>query len=433
MFKIYLRQAWNLVKQNKLFTSIYVIGTGLAIALTMILFIVHYIKFAPVYPEENRGETLVIRRLTLRYNDDQGMYQSNCCSPYLGKYLKEQTRAEAVAVFSPNTGKSPVGIGKSGEANQLRGIVKLVNADFWKLFTFQFIDGKTFTEVDVDSKQQVAVIQEEIALQLFGRTDVTGERIQAEGQDVKIVGVVKNSSVATPDSYAAVWIPISLDNKYSTEMKRAELLGRYQVYLKATSGSEKEILKQEVIEAFRKYDADHPETTHELKGQPVEDWLSYYQHDEEVSVKEVVLELLYLLLALLFIPALNLSGMISSRMDQRQVEIGVRKAYGASNWSILRQVLGENLALTVAGGIVGLLIAYLIIATCSQWILSLFDNRDLYSFAEISPRITPEMLFSPWIIGCAFGACLLLNIISALIPTVWALRHSIIESLHSKL
>lgn len=433
MFKIYLRQAWNLVKQNKLFTSIYVIGTGLAIALTMILFIVHYIKFAPVYPEENRGETLVIRRLTLRYNDNQGMFQSNCCSPYLGKYLKEQTRAEAVAVFSPNTDKSPVGIGKPGEANQLRGIVKLVNADFWKLFTFQFIDGKPFTEVEVDSKQQVAVIQEETALQLFGRTDVTGERIQAEGQDVKIAGVVKNSSVATPDSYAAVWIPISLHNKYSTEMKRAELLGRYQVYLKATSGSEKEILKQEVIEAFRKYDADHPETTHELKGQPVEDWLSYYQHDEEVSVKEVVLELLYLLLALLFIPALNLSGMISSRMDQRQVEIGVRKAYGASNWSILRQVLGENLALTVAGGIVGLLIAYLIIATCSQWILSLFDNRDLYSFAEISPRITPEMLFSPWIIGCAFGACLLLNIISALIPTVWALRHSIIESLHSKL
>ena len=433
MFKIYFRQAWNLVKQNKLFTSIYVIGTGLAIALTMILFIVRYIKFAPIYPEENRGRTLVIRRLTLRYNDDQGMYQSNCCSPYLGKYLKEQTRAEAVAVFSPNTGKSPVGIGKPGEANQLRGIVNLVNADFWKLFTFHFIDGKPFTEVDVDSKQQVAVIQEEIALQLFGRTDVTGERIQAEGQDVKIVGVVKNSSVATPDSYAAVWIPISLDNKYSTEMKRAELLGRYQVYLKATSGSEKEILKQEVIEAFRKYDADHPETTHELKGQPVEDWLSYYQHDEEVSVKEVVLELLYLLLAMLFIPALNLSGMISSRMDQRQVEIGVRKAYGASNWSILRQVLGENLALTVAGGIVGLLIAYLIIATCSQWILPLFDDTDLYSFAEISPRITPEMLFSPWIIGCAFGACLLLNLISALIPTVWALRHSIIESLHSKL
>ena len=115
------------------------------------------------------------------------------------------------------------------------------------------------------------------------------------------------------------------------------------------------------------------------------------------------------------------------------MEIGVRKAYGASNLAIIKQVLGENLALTVAGGIVGLLIAYLIIATCSQWILGLFDDIGLYSFAGSNPRITAEMLLNPWVIGSAFGVCLLLNVISALIPTVWALRHSIIESLHSKL
>ena len=430
MFKIYLRQAWNLVKQNKLFTSIYVIGIGLAIALTMILFIVHYIKFAPIYPEENRGRTLVIRRLTLHYNDNRGMYQSNCCSPYLGKYLKEQTRAEAVAVFGTSNTLSPKEIGKPGESNHSKGIIKMVNADFWKLFTFRFINGKPFTDVDLNSKQQVAVIQEKTALQLFGRTDVAGERILLEGKEMKIVGVVENSSVATPDSYAAAWIPI---NDYAKQVQKEGFLGNFHISLQAATKAGVDSLKQEVIEAFRKYDADHPETTHELKGQPVENWLSYYQHDKEVSVKEVVLKLLYLLLAMLFIPALNLSGMISSRMDQRQVEIGVRKAYGASNLAIIKQVLGENLALTVAGGIVGLLIAYLIIATCSQWILSLFDDTDLYSFAGISPRITPEMLFSSWIIGCAFGACLLLNVISALIPTVWALRHSIIESLHSKL
>ena len=429
MYKIYLRQAWNLVKQNKLFTSIYVIGTGLAIALTMILFIVHYVKFAPIYPEENRGRTLVIRRLTLHYNTDDERYQINFCSPYLGKYLKEQTRAEAIAVFRPSQVISPSEIGRPGETNKTRGVVKEANADFWKLFTFRFIDGKPFTEVDVESKQQVAVIQEEMALQLFDRTDVTGERILIDGREMKIAGVVENSSVAASDSYAAAWIPI---NDYAKQVKKESLIGGYWVFLKAATDAGTDSLKQEVPEAIRRFDADHPEGRHELKGQPVDYWLSYYQNNKEVSVKEVVSDLLYLLLAMLFIPALNLSGMISSRMDQRQVEIGVRKAYGASNYSIIKQILGENLALTVAGGIVGLLIAYLIICTCSQWILPLFDNTDLYSFAEVSPRITPEMLFSPWIIGCAFGACLLLNIISALIPTVWALRHSIIESLHSK-
>ena len=34
MIKLYLKQAWTLIKQNKLFTSIYVVGTGLSIALT---------------------------------------------------------------------------------------------------------------------------------------------------------------------------------------------------------------------------------------------------------------------------------------------------------------------------------------------------------------------------------------------------------------
>ena len=42
MIKLYLKQAWTLIKQNKLFTSIYVVGTGLSIALTMTMFF-HYL------------------------------------------------------------------------------------------------------------------------------------------------------------------------------------------------------------------------------------------------------------------------------------------------------------------------------------------------------------------------------------------------------
>ena len=40
-----------LIRQNKLFSSLYVLGTGLAIAMTMIIAIVYYIKIAPIYPE----------------------------------------------------------------------------------------------------------------------------------------------------------------------------------------------------------------------------------------------------------------------------------------------------------------------------------------------------------------------------------------------
>ena len=54
MIRIYLKQAWETARQNRLFSSIYVVGTGLSIALTMTLFIIFYVKTAPIYPEYNR-------------------------------------------------------------------------------------------------------------------------------------------------------------------------------------------------------------------------------------------------------------------------------------------------------------------------------------------------------------------------------------------
>ena len=37
MLKNYFKQAWTLMRQNRLFTGIYVVGTGLSIALVMTL------------------------------------------------------------------------------------------------------------------------------------------------------------------------------------------------------------------------------------------------------------------------------------------------------------------------------------------------------------------------------------------------------------
>ena len=63
MIKVYLKQAWELLKQNKLFSMLYIVGTGLAIAMTMVMAMVYYVKIAPVYPEVNRLNTLYLSKL----------------------------------------------------------------------------------------------------------------------------------------------------------------------------------------------------------------------------------------------------------------------------------------------------------------------------------------------------------------------------------
>ena len=98
MIKLYLKQAWTLIKQNKLFTSIYVVGTGLSIALTMTMFIIFYVKFAPIYPEYNRDRMLTIKAMKCYPKTNKESWNCNGGASYylVDKMLKDLPHLEAI-------------------------------------------------------------------------------------------------------------------------------------------------------------------------------------------------------------------------------------------------------------------------------------------------------------------------------------------------
>ena len=116
---------------------------------------------------------------------------------------------------------------------------------------------------------------------------------------------------------------------------------------------------------------------------------------------------------------------------ERLSEMGLRKAYGATNQSLIGQVLTENLLLTFIGGLSGLALAYLITLMGGEVILNLMDE-DVTLFNSLSTQINLEMLINLPLFLTVFGICLLLNLISALVPTLLALRHPIIYSIQTK-
>ena len=65
------------MKQNRLFTTIYVAGTGLSVAFTLILFIIYYVKFAPIYPEYNRNRTLVVNNMSAVNKENDNSFSCN--------------------------------------------------------------------------------------------------------------------------------------------------------------------------------------------------------------------------------------------------------------------------------------------------------------------------------------------------------------------
>ena len=63
MYKQYFKQAWNLMKQNRFYSAVYIIGTGLAISMVMVMAIVSHIRPADIAPEVHRGKYLYIAQM----------------------------------------------------------------------------------------------------------------------------------------------------------------------------------------------------------------------------------------------------------------------------------------------------------------------------------------------------------------------------------
>lgn len=110
----------------------------------------------------------------------------------------------------------------------------------------------------------------------------------------------------------------------------------------------------------------------ELWEQPTSHALSVFKEypaDTSFSSWKVAGRLTLWVLVLLLVPSLNLNGLIASRMESRLPEMGVRKSFGASRSALLSQVMWENFFLTLVGGLLGLLVAWIMLYVGRGWIL----------------------------------------------------------------
>lgn len=96
MIITHLKQAWQLLRQNKLFSGIYIAGTALAIASTTIFAVIYYVKLAPVYPEYMRDRIVTLS--TLEYDTPYGYKMQTAAFSYdfLNDFLYHLENAEAV-------------------------------------------------------------------------------------------------------------------------------------------------------------------------------------------------------------------------------------------------------------------------------------------------------------------------------------------------
>lgn len=428
--RYFIQRVTTLLRQHPLFSVVYILGTALSVALVMVLFIIFYVKWAPVYPEGNRQRTVVLQYIQCESLDGSG-YMSSLVSRYAADHLlKDLPHQEAMALTSRSFSSNINLVNATKQDAPQRVAPLYVNDGFWKVFTFRFLSGKGFTEAEEKASLPLAVLSSALARQLFATDDAVGKEFFFNGRAFRVSGVVEDVSWATPATAADLWLPLSFDPYASSKLDDPEILrGNLMVYMTAPTVEEKEALKVEVREAFRRYNAQCRSFHNLIYDQPDDYWKSGFRVNSTLPLSESLRPFVIFLLALLFIPSLNLSGIIASRMGGRIEELGIRKVYGASNMTLFRQVLHENFLFTALGSLLGIVICWLLLTCFAGWLFSVIELGE--ATENEYPVVLPaQMLFHPVVFLAALVYCWVLNVLSAWLPALWLLRKSIVDQLH---
>lgn len=426
MIKQYFKQAWQLLKDNPVLSAISIIGTALAICMIMVMVMSHEVKNAPYAPETNRDRTLYVKWITSTEKDaDKGSSNGAISYDYAKKHFKELKTPEAVSIVIAFP--QSVIVSALGENMAYSHEKRLTDEAFWQVFDFAFIDGKPYTKADVDAGLRKVVINETIAREIFGSTAVTGKTILIDYTEYTVSGVVRDVSTLATAAYAQMWMPITSEIVVN---EGNGITGSCRAYILASSAKDFPAIREEAETLRLKF--NDASTTYIALYRDQPDTQFVYNHRKWANVapniKVIVRQSIIVLALLLIIPAINLSGMMSSSMKKRLAELGVRRAFGATRGNLLSQVMWESMLQTLLGGLLGLILSFIAAYALKGIIYE--DSNMAYMLGEAT--INSLSLLSPAIFLYAFLFCLLLNVLSAFVPAYNVSRKPIVDSIHSK-
>lgn len=413
MYKTYFTQAIEMLKQNKFISIITIAGTALAIMMIMVIIVSESIKTTNIPPEVNRDRTLYILREWTKRKNGHGTSQNGTISYKVYKtYISEMKVPELHSAIAMEWEKSIITTPED-EMERIPMNLKPTDANYWKIMSFSFVSGKPFTQEDFNSGLKKAVITENTAKTLFGTQDALGKTININFISYTVVGIIKDVSPAFHYAYSDVYIPYTSRDAYETNW--------YRIMILAKNKQDFGLIESEIRAMERNFNSVDTEFDLELKG-PYNHFAQEISRNsgEDPNIKSQIKKTIFILCVLLLVPAINLSSFSLSRIKKRREEIGIRKAFGAKKYVILIQVLYENLVTSLIGGIIGLLLSYVVVIWLKKWLLGI--NSD-----SIVPL---EAFISLPIFIAVFIVCILLNLLSAGIPAYRASKVNIIDSLN---
>ncbi|WP_438479156.1 ABC transporter permease [Oleiharenicola lentus] len=260
-----------------------------------------------------------------------------------------------------------IGIGEGAEAR--RSFSALVSSNYFEVLGVSLLRGRPFTAEEEKPGANLPVV---IASHLYWKkagfpADFVGSAIRVNERAFTVVGITPENfsgtmMLAGPELYFPLGVFGSLSNDFEGQAQRALekpdsfnlfLVGRLQSGI--TTASADAALAGVADSLEQLYPVEHKEQNF-LVGALPRLGTNTNPSDEGV-VKTLGLILLGMTAAVLLIVCLNLAGMLLARGHARRKEFAIRLALGGGRARIVRQLLTEGFLLSLAGGILGFVLA----------------------------------------------------------------------------
>lgn len=277
---------------------------------------------------------------------------------------------------------------------------------------FALVDGRTFNSADMNNTARVTVIGKAFAEETFTTAAAAiGEEVKIGGSFFTIIGVIDEGTFGGFGSVPFMYMPITTARNLFIDP--AEVQEVSFLLIQFEQGSDTESLRQRVI-----YELKRSRDLLDREG----DIFTVVSREAALDIFNSVLIGIQAFISAvaaisLLVGGIGIMNIMLVTVKERTKEIGLRKAIGARNSSILIQFLVESVVLTTVGGIIGIAIGLGLSILAVIGIGFVFPDFDV------------QFVFVPNAIFLATGVAAVVGIVFGLYPAVKASKLAPIEAL----
>jgi putative ABC transport system permease protein len=304
--------------------------------------------------------------------------------------------ADAIRQVDGVTAVSPVVRGQSqvvAEGANWNTRVEGVTEDYLTARDLSIGQGRMFEEADVRAGKKVAVLGATVAKELFPDADPLGQRIRVGSVPFEVIGVLaaKGQSGFGQDQDDLLLAPLAAVRSRVVGGRRFRGDAVQQIYVKAATSDDLARMQEDVSNLLRDRHRIRPDDDDDFQVQNMASILEASQ----AATRTFTVLLAAVAAVSLVVGGVGIMNIMLVAVTERTREIGLRMAVGARRSDVLIQFALEAVTLSVAGGVIGLLIGWsgaFLMSTLAEWPVA------------IAPWAAPLSIGFSMMVGLVFGA-----------------------------